>query len=99
MGLPTGDFWPLSPRTFVEILDQISERRQAASDRADFRCGVLASLLYNPNRKKGSPALDATHFFPSLKDLVAEGVEPELDMDALMAFAHSVGRSVEDADS
>ena len=56
-------------------------------------------MLYNPNRKKGSPALDATHFFPSLKDLVAEGVEPELDMDALMAFAHSVGRSVEDADS
>ena len=56
-------------------------------------------MLYNPNRKKGSPALDATDFFPSLKELAAEGAEPELDMDALMAFAHSVGRSVEDADS
>lgn len=61
------------------------QRREAAERRADQRAGVLASLLFNLNRRKGSRAAEPRHFFPSLGDLprhvsrrcLAEAAKPD----------------------
>ncbi len=80
------DFWPLSPRTFCEILDELSERREAENAREDYRTGLLASLLYNPNRRKGAKALDAEDFFPALADLMESAQGEGGDIEELVAY-------------
>lgn len=40
------------------------ERWEEVQRRADLRVGLLASLLYNPHRKKGARALKPEDFFP-----------------------------------
>ena len=86
LGQPTGDFWSLSPRTFVEILDRYTVARRARHVRADFRAGLVASILSNVYRKKGAAVVGPDHWFPELADMLAESEpDPETNMHEILA--------------
>jgi hypothetical protein len=55
--------------------------------RANYRAGVLAALLYNPNRRKGAPAKSAEDFFPELADYM---VDEEGDVDDLIGHVRTM---------
>lgn len=50
--------------TMARLLAQL-RRREEIEHRADLRAGVLASLLYNPHRKKGAKSMKPDDFFPA----------------------------------
>jgi hypothetical protein len=41
------------------------ERHEEVERRADLRAGLLASLLYNPHRRKGARPMGPADFFPA----------------------------------
>lgn len=60
LGLSDAEFWGLTLRTLYALL----ERWEAVQRRADLRIGLLASLLFNKDRKRGAKAMTAEDFFP-----------------------------------
>lgn len=59
LGLSDGEFRGLTLR----LLFALMERKEEVEHREDLRSGLLASLLYNPNRKKGAKPMHPSDFF------------------------------------
>lgn len=47
----------------MRLLFALLERREEVEHREDLRTGLVSSLLYNPNRKKGAKAMNPSDFF------------------------------------
>ena len=62
LGLTDKQFWKLTPAQFYALWERCLQSKQEA----DYRAGVVASMLYNIHRGK-HPALDPEDFFASLK--------------------------------
>lgn len=60
MGLPSDEFWELTPRLFAAY-----QRAWLQHERlADRRAGLLAALYYNAHLPEGKEAVDWDFFFP-----------------------------------
>lgn len=61
----------------------------------DYRAGVIASVIANCNIGRDAEPFKPSDFFPSLKELEAEGQEGQGDaLDDLMAFHAGLGGTV-----
>lgn len=54
----------MAPVRFFALLDRLARRER----REWLRTGLIASLLYNPHRKKGKKAMKPEDFVPGARD-------------------------------
>lgn len=67
-GLSEEVFWNLTPAQFWAL----SERKNENTRLADYRAGLIASILFNVNKSKTEPVKSAIDFFHSFDDLKKE---------------------------
>ena len=63
LGLGEAEFWALT----LPQLGALMKCRKQSQDREDFRAGLVASILCNANRAKGTSPAHPWDFFPGLK--------------------------------
>lgn len=61
-GVSDGLFWSSTPVELEELLYQIGEREKRLQIAATERAGLVASMIYNVNRKRGRRALKPGDF-------------------------------------
>lgn len=73
-------FWRSTPVELEELLYQIGEREKRLQIAATERAGLIASMVYNVNRRKGRRALKPSDFVKrEPRRLTPEEWERELD--------------------
>ncbi len=80
-GLTSAEFWRLTMRQFVRLVDRKNQHRR----QDDMRFGVLATLIAEPNRdrKKRHEPYEPAFFFPSLAEDRAQVEEKIISVDEM----------------
>lgn len=58
-GISEDEFWELTLREFVTLADRYRERER----RADYRAGIIASLIFNAHRTESADPMEPGDFF------------------------------------